>query len=75
MAHIVVSENRLLRTVTSPRFRELGLDAYVVWKSLPVDPDDFILIDTEDLFRAVPADRFPDLVPWLHHGAGLTCSQ
>jgi hypothetical protein len=64
LVHVVVSENKLLRAVTSPRFRELGHDAYAVWKSLLVDPDDFVLIATEDLFRAVPVDRFPELEPW-----------
>ena len=65
LVHVVVSENKPLRAVTSPKFRELGYDAYEVWKSLLVDPEDFILIDTEDLFRAVPVERFPDLEPWL----------
>jgi len=65
LVHVVVSENWPLGAVTSPHFRELGHDAYEVWKSLLVDPDDSILINTEDLFRAAPVDRFPDLEPWL----------
>ena len=65
LVHVVVSENKPLRAVTSPKFRELGHDVYKVWKSLLVDPDDFVLINTEDFFRAVPADRFSDLEPWL----------
>lgn len=65
LVHVAVAANKALRRVTSPRFRELGHDAYAVWKSLLVDPDDFILVNTEDLFRAVPVDRFPDLEPWL----------
>jgi hypothetical protein len=32
-----------------------------------VDPDDFILINTEDLFRTVPIDCFPDFEPWLRY--------
>ncbi len=64
LVHVVVSENKPLRAVTSPKFRELGHDAYKVWKSLLVDPDDFVLIATEDLFRAVPVSRFPELEPW-----------
>ncbi len=67
LVHVVVSENRPLRAVTSPRFRELGRDAYAVWKSLLVDPDDFVLINTEDLFRVAPVERFPDLEPWLRY--------
>jgi len=65
LVHVAVAANKALRRVTSPRFRELGRDAYAVWKSLLVEPEDFVLINTEDLFRAVPADRFPDLEPWL----------
>jgi hypothetical protein len=67
LVHVVVSENRPLRAVTSPHFRELGHDAYTVWKSLLVDPDDFILINTEDLFRAVPIDHFPIFEPWFRY--------
>jgi hypothetical protein len=67
LVHVAVAANKALRRVTSPHFRELGRDAYAVWKSLLVDPDDFILINTEDLFRAAPVDRFPDLEPWLHY--------
>ena len=65
LVHVAVSENKPLRAVTSPKFRELGRDAYAVWKSLLVDPDDFVPINTEDFFRAVPTDRFSDLEPWL----------
>ncbi|MEI6876407.1 MAG: hypothetical protein WCL50_14905 [Spirochaetota bacterium] len=67
LVHVAVAENRALRAVTSPRLRELGDDFYRVWRKLLVNPDDFVLIATEDLFRAFPIDRFPDLEPWLHY--------
>lgn len=67
LVHIAVSENRALRTVTSPPLKALGEDAYDIWRKLLVDPDDFMVIDTEDLFRRFPLDRYPDLEPWYRY--------
>lgn len=67
LVHVAVSENHALRAVASPRLKDLGDDLYEVWKKVLVDPNDFILISTEDLFRAVPIGDFPDLEPWLRY--------
>ncbi len=64
LVHFAVSENREIRTVTSPRLRELGRDLYELWPRLLVDPSSFRLIATEDLFKRLPTDRFPELEPW-----------
>lgn len=67
LVHIAVSENRELRNVTSPRLRELGRDLYTLWPSLLVEPSTFKLISTEELFKNLPTDRYPELEPWEHY--------
>ena len=63
----LVSENRELRNVTSPRLRELGRDLYALWPSLLVEPSTFKLISTEERFKNLPTDRYPELEPWEHY--------
>ncbi len=67
LVHVAVGQNKALRAVTSPRLREFGSDIYEVWPKLLIDPTDFLLISTEDLFRRFPLDLHPDLEPWLRY--------
>ena len=70
LVHVAVEENRALRTVTSPRFRELGSDFYATWIKLLRDPRDFLLIPTEELYRNFPISRHHDLEPWFAYMKG-----
>ena len=65
LVHVAVSENRALRAVTSPRFRELGSDFYETWRKLLIEPENFTLIPTEELFRGFPIERHRELEPWF----------
>lgn len=64
VVHVYTQGNRELRAVTSPRFRELGRDAYEVWSRVLIDPSTFKALPVEELFKAAPLDDFPDLEPW-----------
>jgi hypothetical protein len=64
VVHVYALGNRELRAVTSPRFRELGRDAYEVWQHLLVDPSSFMALPVEDLFKAAPLGPYPELEPW-----------
>lgn len=48
--HIAPAANRRLPRVTSPALRPLGDNAFTVYRSLLVNPDDFISRSTETLF-------------------------
>ncbi|WP_036262406.1 hypothetical protein [Mesorhizobium sp. WSM2561] len=58
--HIAPAANRRLTRVTSPAMRPLGDNAFKVYRSLLVEPDDFISRSTEALFLPLiletPAD-------------------
>lgn len=64
VVHVYAQGNRELRAVTSPRFRELGRDAYEVWQHLLVDPSSFMALPVEELFKAAPIKDYPELEPW-----------
>ncbi len=65
LVHVTVTENREIRAVTSPRFRDLGHDVYEVWPRLLLEPSSFVPIATKDLIASAPIARFPELEPWL----------
>lgn len=65
--HIHARENRELKAVTSPGFRQFGSDAYDVWQQLLVNPSDFMAVSSEDFFKAVPCRDYPVLEPWYHY--------
>jgi len=48
--HIAPRANRALHKVTSPALRRLGNDAFEVFRSVLVEPDDFLTRATEDVF-------------------------
>jgi Restriction Endonuclease associating with ARP len=48
--HITPAGNRALKKVTPPALRRFGHNAFEVWKSLLVLPDDFVSRSTESLF-------------------------
>ena len=54
--HIAPPANLTLRTVTSPALRRLGDDAFAVFRSLLVRPEDFISRSTDALFRPLILD-------------------
>ncbi|PAQ12101.1 PGN_0703 family putative restriction endonuclease [Mesorhizobium temperatum] len=54
--HIAPAANRRLARVTSPALRPLGGDAFKVYRSLLVEPDDFLSRSTESLFSPLIAD-------------------
>ncbi|RWL85670.1 MAG: hypothetical protein EOR67_21615 [Mesorhizobium sp.] len=54
--HIAPARNRRLTRVTSPAMRPLGDNAFKVYRSLLVDPGDFISRSTEFLFSPLIAD-------------------
>jgi hypothetical protein len=64
VVHLVVSRNRELLAVTSPRFRPLGATSYEVWRKLLKDPQSFSLIPVETLFKNIALDQCRDLEPW-----------
>ncbi|TGU93181.1 hypothetical protein EN794_032490 [Mesorhizobium sp. M00.F.Ca.ET.151.01.1.1] len=54
--HIAPAGNRRLTRVTSPAMRPLGENAFKVYRSLLVSPDDFISHPTESLFSPLIAE-------------------
>ena len=64
VVHVYTKANRELTAITSPAFRELGRDAYEVWRHILVEPSDFVPLPVEDLFKAAPIKDFPELEPW-----------
>ena len=64
VAHITVTGNRDLLTVTSPRLRSLGGSTYEVWTKLLKDPSTFSLISAEAFFRSINLESYRELEPW-----------
>jgi hypothetical protein len=64
VVHVYAKANRELTAITSPAFRELGRDAYDVWRHVLVEPSDFVAIPIEELFKAFPLGSYPELEPW-----------
>jgi hypothetical protein len=65
--HLSPSGNRPLHRVTSPGLRRFGDDAFNVFRSLLVDPRDFISMSTEDAFAPLAAWSEADWYPWLRN--------
>jgi hypothetical protein len=64
VAHLTVSRNKDLLSVTSPRFRQLGNTTYGVWAKLLKDPATFSLISAESFFKGVSLESHRELEPW-----------
>jgi hypothetical protein len=64
VVHMVVSGNRDLLAVTSPKFRSLGNTTYEVWQKLIKKPDDFTLIPAETFFKGIEPEKHRALEPW-----------
>jgi hypothetical protein len=64
VVHLVVSQNRELLAVTSPRFRSLGTTTYEVWRKLLKHPERFALIPVESLFNGISLAHHRELEPW-----------
>jgi hypothetical protein len=62
--HISPAGNRALHKVTSPDLRRFGDDAFAVFKSLLVRPDDFVSRTTEQVFAPALADPGPGAAEW-----------
>jgi hypothetical protein len=63
--HLSPSRNRPLHRVTSPGLRGHGDDAFDVFRSLLVNPDDFISMSIEDAFAPLATWPQADWYPWL----------
>lgn len=64
LVDIVPAANTEAQWVSSPNLRSLGARAPEVWSRLVTPTDRFVHVSTEDLFGALPLDRFPELRPW-----------
>ncbi len=62
--HVAPLANGDFRAVTSPALRSLGVSPTVIWPRLLRQPDRFFSVATEDLFRRLPVNRFPELSRW-----------
>ncbi len=63
--HLSPSGNRPLHRVTSPGLRARGDDAFLVFRSLLANPEDFIFMSIEDAFAPLAAWPEADWYPWL----------
>lgn len=54
--HIAPAANVALRNVTSPALRRFGVDAFTIFRSLLVLPEDFVSRSTESLFGPLTSD-------------------
>lgn len=63
--HLSPSGNRPLHRVTSPGLRRCGDDAFDVFRSLLVNPQDFVSMSIEDAFAPLAAWPDADWYPWL----------
>lgn len=63
--HLSPSGNRPLHRVTSPGLRQYGDDAFDVFRSLLVNPYDFVSMSIEDAFAPLAAWPDADWYPWL----------
>jgi hypothetical protein len=63
--HISPRGNRALHAVTAPALRRFGSDAFEVFRSLLVCPDDFICRSVEDTFGAILSEVGAD--PWADY--------
>lgn len=65
--HISPAGNQALHRVTAPALKDRGTDAFEVFRSLLVRPDDFISRSTEAVFGAVLATAGPEDRPWADY--------
>jgi hypothetical protein len=65
--HIAPAANLSLRKVTSPALRRFGDDAFAVFRSLLVSPENFVSRSTEDLFGPIVLDSGADKL-WSYVG-------
>lgn len=65
--HISPSGNRALHRVTSPRMRRFGDDAFDVFRSLLVNPEDFVSTSIENAFAPLASWPEADWCLWLRN--------
>ena len=63
--YVYVAENRALRRVIVPAFRELGKDVFEVWKGILVDPESFTPEPAREFYDAVLKQAVPELAGWV----------
>jgi hypothetical protein len=63
--HLSPSGNRSLHQVTSPNLREIGRDAFEVFRTLLVNPQDFSSMTIEHAFAPLESWPEADWFPWL----------
>jgi hypothetical protein len=64
VVHLVVSQNRELLAVTSPRLRPLGTTSYEVWRKILKEPEGFTLIPVEAFYKGIEVSKYRELEPW-----------
>ena len=64
VVQLIVTGNKDLLAVTSPRFRRLGSTTYEVWKKLLKDPSTLSLIPAESFFKGINIEIHRELEPW-----------
>ena len=71
--HLSPSGNRALHKVTSPTLRQFGDDAFAVFRSLLVDPADFIPMSIEKAFAPLALWEGAEWFPWLQDRYSALC--
>jgi len=64
VVHVCPEANTDFKRITSPNLVTLGDSVTDVWKSLLRNPERFIPVHTEDLFRSFDVEAFPELADW-----------
>jgi hypothetical protein len=65
--HLAPGINKDFKRVTSPGLKQIGDSAVDVWKKIVIDDGLFISQNIEDLFGALPLERYPSLQPWWNY--------
>ena len=73
--HLSPSGNRALHKVTSPTLQRFGDDAFEVFRSLLVNPDDFVSMSIEDAFAPLANWPEADWYPWLKDRYASLCTE
>lgn len=73
--HISPAGNRALHAVTSPSLRRLGDDAFEIFRSLLVDPQEFRSMSIEAAFAPLASWPEADWYPWLQDRYASLCAK
>jgi hypothetical protein len=65
--HIAPAQNLDFRRVTSRDLKSYGDTAVGVWKAMLAQPNRFMSVSTEGLFRPEIAEKYPELRLWWQY--------